>query len=67
MTYGTPKTHQRRSVPLPRSLVDDLGVHVAGMGPDDLVFTTTRGDAMRNHNFRSRAFAPAAAFIGVPG
>ena len=24
MTYGTPKTHQRRSVPVPRSLVDAL-------------------------------------------
>ena len=22
---------------------------------------------MRNHNFRSRVFAPAAAFIGMPG
>ena len=22
MTYGTPKTHQRRSIPIPRSLVD---------------------------------------------
>ena len=25
MTYGTPKTHQRRSVPVPRSLVDAAG------------------------------------------
>lgn len=67
MTYGTPKTHQRRSVPVPRSLVDALAEHVAGKDPDDLVFTTPRGDVMRNHNFRSRVFAPAAAFIGVPG
>lgn len=67
MTYGTPKTHQRRSVPVPRSLVDALAEHVAGKDPDDLVFTTPRGDVMRNHNFRSRVFAPAAAFIGLPG
>jgi integrase len=67
MSYGTPKTHQRRSVPVPRSLVDALAEHVAGKNPDDLVFTTPRGDVMRNHNFRSRVFAPAAAFIGVPG
>jgi integrase len=67
MTYGTPKTHQRRSVPVPRSLVDALAEHVAGKDPDDLIFTTPRGDVMRNHNFRSRVFAPAAAFIGVPG
>ncbi|HSE70232.1 MAG TPA: site-specific integrase, partial [Nocardioidaceae bacterium] len=67
MTYGTPKTHQRRSVPVPRSLVDALAKHVAGKAPDDLVFTTTRGDVMRNHNFRSRVFVPAAERIGMPG
>ena len=54
-------------MPLPRSLVDALAEHVAGKGPEDLVFTTTRGDVMRNHNFRSRVFASAAAFIGMPG
>ena len=36
-------------------------------GPDDLVFTTPRGDVMRNHNFRSRVFVPAAKQIGMPG
>lgn len=67
MSYGTPKTHQRRSVPLPRSLVDELARHIAGKRPDDLVFTTPRGDVMRNHNFRSRVFVPAAKGIGMPG
>jgi hypothetical protein len=42
---------------VPRSLVDALAEHVAGKNPDDLVFTTPRGDVMRNHNFRSRVFA----------
>jgi integrase len=67
MTYGTPKTHQRRSVPVPRSLVDALARHIAGKGPDDLVLTTPRGNVMRNHNFRSRVFVPAARQIGLPG
>jgi len=67
MTYGSPKTHQRRSVPIPRSLVDELARHVAGKDPEDLVFTTLRGEVMRNHNFRSRVFKPAAEAIGVPG
>jgi integrase len=67
MTYGTPKTRQRRSVPLPRSLVDALAEHIAGKGPEDLVFPTPRGDVMRNHNFRSRVFVPAAASIGMQG
>jgi integrase len=66
VTYGTPKSHQRRSVPIPRSLVDQLAEHVAGKDPEDLVFTSPRGAPLRNHNFRSRVFAPAAASIGVP-
>jgi integrase len=66
VTYGSPKTHQHRSVPIPRSLVDELAQQVAGKQPDDLVFTSSRGAALRNHNFRSRVFAPAAAAIGVP-
>jgi len=67
MAYGTPKTHQRRSVPVPRSLIDALAQHMAGKDPDDLVFTTLRGGAMRNHNFRSRVFVPATEQIGMPG
>lgn len=66
ITYGLPKTHQRRSVPLTRSLVDELAEHIAGKGPDDLVFTSPRGTPLRNHNFRARVFGPAAVTIGVP-
>jgi integrase len=43
MTYGTPKTLQRRSVPIPRTLVDALAEHDAGKALDDLVFTSPRG------------------------
>ena len=39
---------------------------MAGMQPGDLVFTSSRGAPLRNHNFRARVFAPAAAAIGVP-
>lgn len=67
VTYGTPKTHQRREVPIPRSLVDALAEHVAGKSPEELVFTSPRGAPLRNHNFRARVFAPAAAVIGMPG
>lgn len=66
ITYGTPKTHQRREVPIPRSMVDELAVHVSGKEPDDLVFVSPQGMPLRNHNFRRRVFAPAAASIGVP-
>ena len=32
ITYGTPKTHQRREVPVPRSLVDELATHDVRQG-----------------------------------
>lgn len=64
--YGTPKTHQERSVPIPRSLVDALAVAVAGKSPEDLVFTSPTGLPLRNHNFRARVFKPAADSIGLP-
>jgi integrase len=67
ITYGTPKTHQRREVPIPRSLVDELAVHAAGKRLEDQVFTSTKGAPLRNHNFRTRVFAPAAVAICVPG
>lgn len=66
VTYGTPKTHQHRSVPIPRSLVDELAQHVAGKEPEALVFTSPHGAPLRNHNFRARVFTPAAKAIGVP-
>jgi integrase len=67
VTYGTPKTHQRREVPIPRSLVDELAIQMFGKDPDELVFTSPQGAPLRNHNFRTRVFAPAARSIGVSG
>jgi integrase len=43
LAWGTPKTHEARSVPLPRFLIDDLAVHMAGRAPGDLVFTAPDG------------------------
>ena len=39
---GTTKNHQRRSVPIPRFLADELAIQLAGKAPGDLVFTTPR-------------------------
>ncbi len=44
----------RRRLPLPASLSADLDTHVAGMGPDELVFGVTD-----LRNWRRRVFAPA--------
>jgi hypothetical protein len=41
--WGTPKGHERRSVPIPRFLVDELAAHVAGKSRDGLVFCGAKG------------------------
>jgi len=33
LVWGTPKTHHRREVPIPRSLADELAPHLEGMAP----------------------------------
>lgn len=42
-TWGTPKGHERREAPLPGFLAEELGRHVAGKEPQDLVFSGPRG------------------------
>jgi hypothetical protein len=43
MNFGTPKSRQSRSVPIPRFLRDHLAVQLAGKAPDDPVFTSPEG------------------------
>lgn len=56
-----------RSVPIPRSLVDELAVELAGKTADDLVFTARRGGVLRNLNFRRDVFDQAATASGLDG
>jgi integrase len=67
MTFGPTKGHERREVPIPRHLIDELSVVVAGKGPDDLVFTGQRGAPMRSQTFQRAALTAAAAEAGVGG
>lgn len=67
LVWGSPKSHQVRSVPIPRFLVDELAVQVAGKGADELVFTAGRGGVLRNLNFRRDVFDPAAKIAGLEG
>ena len=55
------KTHQRRSVPFPAVLADELSAVMVGKARDALVFTDMRGSVLRNSNWRARVFAPAVA------
>jgi integrase len=67
MTFGPTKGHERREVPLPRFLIEDLARHVAGKAPEHLVFTGARGAVMRTGTFQRGALIEAAKSIGVPG
>jgi integrase len=62
---GSPKARRTRSVPLPRFLRPELATHIAGMDPDDRVFTASRGGPLRNSNFRHYIFDPAVARAGL--
>lgn len=67
LVWGMPKSHQVRSVPIPRFLVDELMAHLAGRDPDALVFLGPRGGVLRNLNFRRDVFDAAAAAAGLGG
>jgi len=65
--FGTPKTHQRRTVPVPRSLTDALAEQMATKTPDDYVFTAEKGGVLRLRNWRRDVFDPAALAAGLTG
>ena len=65
---GRPKTAAGiRTVPLPRSTIDVLEPVLASTGPDDLVFTSPLGSAIRAGSFRSRFWIPATTRAGLSG
>nr|WP_245570884.1 site-specific integrase [Glaciibacter superstes] len=59
LVWGTPKSHERRSVPFPDFLVKPLQARSGGKQGEDLVFTTHEGAVLRGGNFRNRKFDPA--------
>lgn len=58
LEWGPPKTWERRGVPLPEFLVDQVAALMVGKGRDDLVFTSPRGEAMRLNTWRRRIWNP---------
>ena len=65
--WSTPKTHETRSVPVPRSLVELLRVACEGKTGDDVVFSAPGGGPLRLGNWRHRVFDPACAAVGLVG
>ena len=64
---GTPKDHERRDVPIPAFLVDDLADLVAARSPTELVFPSPKSSILRNGNFRRNVFDAAADRAGLGG
>ena len=65
LEFGTPKTHQHRSVPLPAALVGPLSARCADKPGDALVLTTAAGTALRLRNWRRVVFDPAVRAAGL--
>jgi integrase len=63
--FGSPKTHQQRTVPVPAVLLEPLSRRCAGKRADDLVLTSPEGAVLRSGNFRRRIFSPAATAAGL--
>lgn len=63
VVWSTPKSHERRSVPFPRFLVDELAGLMRGKGRDDLVFTAPAGGVLRVSTWRPRVLAPAVLSV----
>ncbi|MBW3643300.1 MAG: tyrosine-type recombinase/integrase [Actinobacteria bacterium] len=68
LVYGPPKTYDRRSVPSPRALAEELGAHLRNrpQAPAEFVFTSPGGGPLRHHNFYRRHFKPALTAAGLP-
>jgi integrase len=66
---GPPKTRaSRRTVGLPRFVVEELAAHLAEPGhPEAFVFTAPQGGPLRVTAFRARVWRPATRAAGLDG
>ena len=67
MIWSTPKTHQSRDVPIPRSLIDALIAQAAGKKAEDVLFSSPNGEPIRLANWRQRVWDPAVTAAGLTG
>lgn len=67
LIYGTTKTHATRTVPVPARLCALLPQHMAGKGPDGLLFTAPKGGPLRVGGFRRQVFDRAVGAAGMDG
>jgi hypothetical protein len=48
LVWSTPKSYERRSVPFPRFLADELGLLMVGKKRDDLLITARKGGVLES-------------------
>lgn len=67
LSFGTPKTHTRRTIQIPGFVASLLGQHLEDVPPDDhaLVFTAPRGGPLRYSNMRRTVWNPARTSAGA--
>jgi len=59
------KDHQARTVPIPRTVADELTDLQVQSTPSELVFPSANSTPLRNRNFRRDRFDAATAALGL--
>lgn len=66
LDFGTPKTHEARTVILPAFVAARLQSHIEAMSKDALVFTAPHGGPLRTSNFRRSVWTDACEAASMP-
>jgi integrase len=66
LVFGSTKTHETRTVIVPRYVMTRLAPLLEGKTSADLVFTGPGGGPLRHSNFTRRVWRPAVAASGLP-
>jgi integrase len=66
LVFGSTKTHETRTVIVPRYVMTRLAPLLEGKASADLVFTGPGGGPLRHSNFTRRVWRPAVAASGLP-
>ena len=66
-TVGSTKTHQERTIPVPKEVIELLTPIIQSKAPEQLLFQMEKGGQMDYNNFMSRVFRPALASLGFDG
>ena len=59
LEWKSPKDHERRSVPFPAFLAEEVGKRMVGKDREDLLFSASKGGPLRVSHWRPRVFNTA--------